>query len=309
MLTILIACVVGDKVNATVDVSSRSRVIPVVHGLHESGRPMHEVDSPHVTELMDQQAMESSVDGLDSPSSHDEIQEQNEDSTALNTSPMNDPATASMNDPATTPGQQEGSDMPNGTYSMIEPRQVESAYALREIEPAATASSSPQVPDHTVARDQHEVSEQQEVVTDRNNTIRSTDNVHPMYVTHTRPDISFAVSKTGGEMLMTEDLSQATVFSVKPGLFIVVVLLFATAGTLIMAQPQPQSQAGGGRVCAVPFVISNCSNNVCNRECANKFPPNGTGLCQGELPSLNFQQFLFKHVASVFIYRRYLSSS
>ncbi|KAL4323270.1 hypothetical protein GQ457_11G014900 [Hibiscus cannabinus] len=67
----------------------------------------------------------------------------------------------------------------------------------------------------------------------------------------------------------------------KSGLFIVVVLLFVTAETMIMAQSQP-SQGGEGRVCAVPFVISNCSNNVCNRECANKFPPIGTGLCQGD---------------------------
>ncbi|KAK8542909.1 hypothetical protein V6N13_136539 [Hibiscus sabdariffa] len=60
-------------------------------------------------------------------------------------------------------------------------------------------------------------------------------------------------------------------------------MLFVKEGrSEIMAQLRLQAQGGEGRVCAVPFVISNCSDNVCNRECVNKFPPRGSGLCQDE---------------------------
>ncbi|KAK8638098.1 hypothetical protein V6N13_136538 [Hibiscus sabdariffa] len=67
----------------------------------------------------------------------------------------------------------------------------------------------------------------------------------------------------------------------KSCLFIVVVLLFAAGGSEIMAQPQsqPLSQGGKERACTYKFVISYCSQNVCNRECANKFPPSGIGFC------------------------------
>ncbi|KAL4323147.1 hypothetical protein GQ457_11G014600 [Hibiscus cannabinus] len=68
----------------------------------------------------------------------------------------------------------------------------------------------------------------------------------------------------------------------KSGLFVVVVLLFfvvINVGSEIMAQSL--SQGGEGRACAVPFVVSHCSDNLCNKECVRKFPPTGTGLCQG----------------------------
>ncbi|KAL4309201.1 hypothetical protein GQ457_01G013770 [Hibiscus cannabinus] len=42
------------------------------------------------------------------------------------------------------------------------------------------------------------------------------------------------------------------------------------------------SLGGDARTCTVPFTVSYCSDNSCNGECANKFPPSGIGLCQGD---------------------------
>ncbi|KAK8508357.1 hypothetical protein V6N12_019536 [Hibiscus sabdariffa] len=68
-----------DKVESAVNIPSRSRVIPVLHGLHEDGNtPVH----PHNTELGNHQASEDSVNGLDSTSLHDEAQQQDQSTSA-----------------------------------------------------------------------------------------------------------------------------------------------------------------------------------------------------------------------------------
>ncbi|TYI44025.1 hypothetical protein ES332_A01G208600v1 [Gossypium tomentosum] len=66
---------------------------------------------------------------------------------------------------------------------------------------------------------------------------------------------------------------------------LIVAILFAI-GNEIMAQD------GEGKLCAIPFDLPNCTDGVCKTACANKFPPNGYGMCQGGSTCLCFHPCL-----------------
>ncbi|TYI44024.1 hypothetical protein ES332_A01G208500v1 [Gossypium tomentosum] len=70
--------------------------------------------------------------------------------------------------------------------------------------------------------------------------------------------------------------------SLEMSAIIIVVILFVL-GNEIMAQDSEV------RVCGVPFMLPNCRDDGCKRGCANKFSPNGNGICQGGSNCLCFR--------------------
>ncbi|KAK8575025.1 hypothetical protein V6N12_062702 [Hibiscus sabdariffa] len=121
-----------DKVKSIDDVPSRSRVIPVLHGLHEDGNTLVHL---HVIELVDQQASEGSINGLDPSSLRDEVQQQDEITSAPNISATHEHSLTGDSSVSVS-GQQEISD------------QVENSCAMGGVDQGGAMSSRHPVPAH-----------------------------------------------------------------------------------------------------------------------------------------------------------------